>query len=227
MTNKINYQEKELQRALALAIRNDNFFEVHYLIEVCCADAKGYTYCVEKLEEYQVIPEVLGMTIAEYAGKYCDNPHIFDLLFRYGMDVNTTFKACIKRGAFEIVTQCLIHKADPNLREENGETVTYNHFQAIMNDKPLRHVSDERIVTLGILYHMGYKDDGDRILNIIKQSYDARLLEILDIYTPDAEERVRTMNDVIFFWNSQNPHKCPDNYFNSGILKPIDKVQHL
>lgn len=223
--SEIVYDPKnELQCALALAIYHDNFFEVRYLVEVCGAEVNGTCYRPDKTEKYQAIPDMQDVNIAEYAGAHCNNPHILDLLFNHGLDADATLRACVNRYAYEIAFLCLMHKADPNLLDENGETMVYNLFQTISEAALLATLPSNMYVTLCVLYQMGYKDDGDRILKGIKQSNNPDLLEILDIWTPTDEECVSTVDLIKTHWDAFYPYKNPYRYFNSAVLKPTGEM---
>lgn len=205
-----------VQRELALAIRNDNFFEVKYLIERCGANPRGYECLADTVSHIDVPNTQNGLTMAEYAGRTCENHHILHLLFQHGMDPTKTMIGCIKRRNIFGVIQCILHGANVNYRYKRGRTLLYT----LVKEQIDHPVWDNCAITtiIGILFHCGYKDENREVRTLLHEAKDPCLREILHVADASPEELSKCMRAYVFDYNVYYPAKNPANYYSSGVL---------
>ena len=205
-----------VQRELALAIRNDNFFEVKYLIERCGANPNGYECLADTVSHIDAPNTQNGLTMAEYAGRTCENHHILHLLFQHGMDPTKTMIGCIKRRNIFGVIQCILHGANVNYRYKQGCTLLYT----LVKEQIDHPVWDNCAITtiIGILFHCGYKDENKEVRTLLREAKDPCLREILHVADAGIEELKKCMRAYIFNYNAYYPAKNPANYYSSSVL---------
>lgn len=203
-----------VQRELALAIRSDNFFEVKYLIEQCGANPRGYEYLANTVS--LDAPGIHnGITIAEYAGRTCKDPHILSLLFRYGMDPTKTMIGCIKNRNLFGVMQCILHGANVNHRYKGGRTLVQTLVQEQIDRPDGGDMAIYNIICL--LFHCGYKDKNKVVGEMLRNAQDPELRQILRVADGDREDLGGLLRAFIQNRNILYPYKNPANYFPSGV----------
>ena len=226
MSNSTIYSQQSVQRELAKAIRQGNYFEAKYLILRQDADPNGCEYYADSPRDPDPEMQDEGIPIAEYTGLNCDDYHIFQLLFEHGMDPTRTLIGCMKSANFIGALVCLLHGADINARDENGRPQLINYILSLMQYPMNPQFSDHCCVVVMIYHNEGYIDEKEAVKKLLERTDIIQLHETLYVAQYPAADLEHIFANYRFDYNVAFPNKNPSNYFSGDILTPFDEPEY-